>query len=174
MKRVLLMTLLCVGMIACFAQKATKGRRPQQQRLQRNALNESQRKLFYCSCAYTNYGLPVGEIKYSYYELIADKGKKPVVVYCEDRDEGEPEKKRYPITEKDVTTLYNTLQDLKVDSLDGYQVSEDMNGGTSYRIHVEYADGRKVTASWFTHYPKGAAVAAYNTILRFLSSKAKK
>lgn len=160
MRRLFLMAALCLGVIACFAQKTTKGERPQQQRL-----------LLYCSCAYTNYGLPVGEISHSYYELIADDGKKPCVVYSENRGEG-PDRKTYPVKESDVTELYNRLQDLKVDSLDGYNVSEDMTGGTSYRIHVEYADGRMVTANWFTHSPKGEAVVAYETILRFLSSKA--
>lgn len=161
MRRLFLMAVLCLGVMVCFAQKTTKGKRPQQQR-----------QLLYCSCAYTNYGLPVGEIRHCYYELIADNGKKPCVVYCEDRG-GEPDKKTYPLTEKDVTELYNMLQDLKVDSLDGYNVSEDMTGGTSYRIHVEYADGRMVTANWFTHHPRGEAVVAYEAILRFLSSKAK-
>ena len=162
MKRLFLMTALCLGVMVCFAQRATKAKQPQ-----------LPRQLYYCSCAYTNYGLPEGEISHSYYELIADKGKKPCVIYCEERGRGEPEKKNYPIAEKDVTELYNILQELNVDSLDGYHVSEDMTGGTSYRIHVEYADGRKLTASWFTHAPKGAAVVAYETILRFLSSKAK-
>ena len=146
MKRFILMATLCLSMMTCFAQ----------------------RKLIYCSCAFTNYGLPVGEIKYSYYELIADKGKKPYVVYCEDRGE-EPKKKNFPVTEKDVTTLYKILQDLNVEDLDGYNVNEDMMGGTSYRIHIEFADGKKVTASWFTHHPIEEAVSVYNTILRFLS-----
>ena len=162
MRRLFLMAALCLGVIACVAQKTMKGERPQQQR-----------QLIYCSCAYTNYGLPVGEISHSYYELIADDGKKPCVVYSENRGEG-ADRKTYPVKESDVTELYNMLQDLKVDSLDGYNVSEDMTGGTSYRIHVEYADGRMVTANWFTHFPKGEAVVAYEAILRFLSSKAKK
>ena len=151
MKRLILMTMLCLGVMTCFAQ----------------------RKLIYCSCAYNNHGLPVGEISHSYYELIADKGKKPYVVYCEERG-GDPEKKKYPVKEKDVTALYDILQNLKIEDLDGYNVSEDMTGGTSYRIHVEYADGRKVTASWFTHAPMGEAVKAYQTILRFLSNQTKK
>lgn len=161
MRRLFLMAALSLCAIACFAQKTTKGGRPQQQR-----------QLIYCSCAYTNHGLPVGEISHSYYELIADSGKKPCVVYSENRGE-EPERKTYAVAEKDVTELYNMLQHLKVDSLDGYNVSEDMTGGTSYRIHVEYADGRMVTANWFTHHPRGEAVVAYEAILRFLSSKAK-
>jgi len=160
MRHLFLIMALCLGAMACFAQKSTKTKHPQQQR-----------KLLYCSCAYTNYGLPVGEISHSFYELIADKGKKPCVVYCEERGEG-PEKKQYPVTEKDVTALYNILQELNVQDLDGYNVDEQMTGGTSYRIHIEFADGKEVTAFWFTHAPKGEAVNAYHTILRFLSSKA--
>ena len=49
-----------------------------------------------------------------------------------------------------------------------------MTGGTSYRIHVEFADGKQVTANWFTHTPKGEAVVAYETILRFLSGIAQR
>lgn len=159
MKRILVMMVLCLGATVCLAQKTTGKKQVRQQ----------PRQLFYCSCAYTNYGLPAGEISHSYYELIADKGKKPRVVYCEERG-WESEKKDYPATEKDVAALYATLQELNVDSLDGYRVSEDMMGGTSYRIHVEYADGRQVTANWFTHSPKGEAVSAYHAILRHLSA----
>ena len=81
MKRLFLIMALCLGVMACFAQRTTKAKHPQQPR-----------QLFYCSCAYTNHGLPVGEISHSYYELVADKGKKPCVIYCEERG-WEPEKK---------------------------------------------------------------------------------
>ena len=160
MKRFLILMALCLGVTACFAQKA---KTKKQRRVQ-----PVERKLLYCSCAYRSYGLPAGVVSYSYYELIADKGKKPHVVYAEEKG-WEPEKTDFPATEKDVEELYKTLQELEVENLDGYNVSEDMMGGTSYRIHVEFADGKQVTANWFTHSPKGEAVVAYETILRFLS-----
>ena len=160
-----MMMALCFCVIACFAQRAKS---KQQRRVQ-----PVERKLLYCSCAYRKYGLPAGVVNYSYYELIADKGKKPHVIYAEENGL-EPVKTVFPATEKDVAELYKTLQDLGVENLDGYNVSEDMTGGTSYRIHVEFADGKQVTANWFTHTPKGEAVVAYETILRFLSGIAQR
>jgi hypothetical protein len=161
MKRLLIMMALSLGVMVCFAQKA-KSKQQRQRRVQ-----PVERKLFYCSCAYQSYGLPADVVSHCYYELIADKGKKPHVVYAEE-SRSESVKTDFPATEKDVAELYKILQDLKVEELDGYNVSEDMMGGTSYRIHVEFADGKQVTADWFTHAPKGEAVSAYETILRFL------
>lgn len=139
---------LCMLSLAVCAQEAPKG------------------KMIYCSCAYTNYGLPAGEIQYSYYELIADEGTAPKVVYCEDR--GDSKKTEFSATEKDVTELRNILHEMNIYEIDGYNVSEQMTGGTSYRIHVEYASGEKLSASWFTHTPKPLALGAYNTILKYL------
>lgn len=41
-------------------------------------------RMTYCSCAYTNCGLPYGHIQHCFYELIADEDA-PKVIYCEDR-----------------------------------------------------------------------------------------
>lgn len=136
------------------------------------AQNGSEEKLIYCSCAENHYGLPVGEISKIYYELIADEGTEPQVVYAIVRGAG-PEKKKYVATAEDVSELQKILADMKVDDLNGYKVDERMTGGTSYRIYMEYSSGKKINATWFTHNPRQEAVIAYNTILRFLSSKAK-
>lgn len=125
-----------------------------------------QGKMIYCSCAYTNYGLPVGEIQHSYYELIADEGTAPKVIYCENR--GKSQKTEFSATEKDVTELSNILRDMNIFKIDGYSVSEQMTGGTSYRIHMEFSSGEKLTASWFTHKPSALASGAYSTILKHL------
>lgn len=156
---------ICLGVTVCFAQK-TRSRHTKR-------VQPVERKLFYCSCAYRRYGLPVGVVTYSYYELVADKGKKPHIVYVEEKGR-EPEKTNFTATENDVAELYKILKDIKVENLDGYNVSEDMTGGTSYRIHVEFADGKNVTANWLTHSPKSEAVIAYENILRFLSSVAQR
>ena len=125
-------------------------------------------KMIYCSCAYTNYGLPVGEIQYSYYELIADEGTTPKVVFCENR--GDSEKTEYQATEQNVIELSNLLRDMNVFKINGYNVDERMTGGTSYRIHMEFSSGEKLNANWFTHKPEPLAIDVYNTILRYLSS----
>jgi len=110
--------------------------------------------------------LPVGEIQHSYYELIADEGTAPKVIYCENR--GESQKTEFSATEKDVTELSNILRDMNIFKIDGYSVSEQMTGGTSYRIHMEFSSGEKLTASWFTHKPSALASGAYSTILKHL------
>ena len=129
-------------------------------------------KMIYCSCAYTNYGLPVGEIRHSYYELIADEGKAPKVIYCEDR--GDSKKTEYRATQKDVTELSNILREKNIFKLNGYNVDEQMMGGTSYRIYMEFSSGEKLNATWFTHRPVALASDAYSTILRFMEKVTKR
>ena len=150
MKRLYFLILLCVLSMSVFAQESVEN------------------KLIYCSCSRTNHGLPAGEISRSYYELIADEGTAPKVVYCEIRDD-EPEKKEYPATEQDVANLYQKLQDMGAFDLDGYQVDEAMTGGSTYRVYMEFSNGNKVNATWFTQDPKPLAVETYALILRTLS-----
>lgn len=125
-------------------------------------------KMIYCSCAYTNNGLPVGQIQHSYYELIADEGMTPKVVFCEDR--GDAEKTEYPATEQDVIELSNILRDKNVFLINGYHVDEQMTGGTSYRVHMEFSSGEKLNAAWFAEHPMPLAVETYAIILRYLKS----
>ena len=126
-------------------------------------------KMIYCSCSYTNFGLPAGELRYSYYELITEEGTKPKVVYCEDRG-SDSQKTEYPATAQDVEKLSNVLRDMNIFKLNGYNVDEQMTGGTSYRIHMEFSSGEKLTAYWFTHEPKPLAIDAYGTISRYMKS----
>jgi hypothetical protein len=129
--------------------------------------------LTYCSCSYRSYGLPNGEIQYSYYELVADEGTAPKVVYCEDRG-AEKTKTEYAASAEDVAELYDQLRAMGVDSLNGYQADEPMCGGKSYRIYMEFANGEKVNAQWYTHSPKQQAVRAYNAIEKFLRNIARR
>lgn len=130
-------------------------------------------RLIYCSCSFTNYGLPEGEVSYSFYALVADEGKAIHVDFYEDRG-SEKQKEEYSATKQDVCKLAKMLADMKVEELNGYNVDEQMSGGTSYRIHMEYADGKIITARWFTHHPKPEAEKAYNAIHRFLTTIANK
>ena len=123
--------------------------------------------LTYCSCSCRSYGLPAGEIQYSYYELVADEGTAPKVVYCEDRG-SEKKKTEYAASAEDVAELNDRLRAMNADSLNGYKVDEPMSGGKSYRIYMEFANGEKVNATWYTHSPKQQAVSVYNTIKTFL------
>ena len=154
MKRLNFFFLLCVLSMTVYAQESLKS------------------KLIYCSCSCTNHGLPAGEISRSYYELIADEGTAPKVVYCEIRDD-EPKKTEYPATEQDVANLYQKLHDMGAFDLDGYSVDEAMVGGSTYRIYMEFSNGNKVNATWFTQTPKDLAVDTYAVILRTLSGIAK-
>lgn len=131
-------------------------------------------KMVYCSCAYTHHGLPVGTLQRSYYELIADEGKAPKVVYFESRGSNDDKKTEYRATQKDVTQLSNILRDLKIFKINGYQADEQMMGGTTYRIHMEFSSGEKLHASWCTSHPDGLASEAYATILRYMEKMAER
>lgn len=126
-------------------------------------------RMIYCSCAYTNYGLPAGNIRHSYYELIADEGVEPKVVYCEERD-GDPMKTEYRATEEDVRELTSILREKDVFELNGYNVDEQMTGGTSYRIYMEFSTGEKLNATWYVEKPLALATETYGTILRCLKA----
>ncbi len=126
-------------------------------------------KMTYCSCAYTNYGLPVGEIRHSYYELIADEGTEPKVVFCEDRGV-DVKKTEYHATEQDVSELNRILREKDVFVLNGYNVDEQMTGGTSYRVYMEFSSGEKLNATWYAEKPLALATEVYGTILRSLKA----
>ena len=129
-------------------------------------------KLIYCSCAETPYGVP--DKGKDYFELIADEGKTPKVVKCTDAGTDFAIKEDYNVTEDDVKQMQQILQDLDVGKLNGYNQHEDMTGGSSFRVYMEYADGSNINATWYTHQPKEQAVTTYNTILRQLSAYFKK
>lgn len=129
--------------------------------------------LIYCSCSYTHHGLPVGEISYSFYALIADEGKPIHIDYYEDRGSSN-NKVEYPATEKDVCELAHLLKELKVEDFNGYNEEELMCGGTTYRIYMEYSDGKKLEARWLTQHPKPEAAAAYGEINNFLRAIAQR
>ena len=158
MKRFLLMIAMVMGFMVGNAQESSGD-------------NQHQRKLIYCSCAYRTSGLPVGEISYSYYALTADIGTDPYVTYSETRGD-EPDKKNYPVTEADVDELYKLITQLEVKKLNGYDAIEEMPGVTTYRIHVEWADGTQATANWTNHAGSENATTAYNSILSKLSALA--
>ncbi|MBQ7686958.1 MAG: hypothetical protein IJT28_06985 [Bacteroidaceae bacterium] len=125
-------------------------------------------QLIYCSCAETPYGIP--DKGKDYYELIADVGKTPKVVKCTDAGTGLETKKEYAVSADDVKRMQQLLQDLDVGKLNGYNQDDGMTGGHSYRVYMEYADGQKINATWYTHDPNELAVTTYNTILRNLSA----
>lgn len=150
-----------LGVIAGFLTTLTKKYQPIQ--------SFPEGRMTYCSCTYTNNGLPVGEIQHCYYELVADEGTKPKVIYCEDRG-SDKKKKEYPATEQDISELTNLLKEINAFELDGYHVEERMTGGRSYRIYMEFSGGEKLNATWFTHSPRALAEEAYGTILRSLKA----
>ena len=133
------------------------------------APNFPEGKMIYCSCAYTNYGLPVGEIRHSYYELIADEGTDPKVIFYEDRGV-DVKKTEYRATEQDVSGLSRILREKDAFVLNGYNVDEQMTGGTSYRVYMEFSSGEKLNAIWFTEKPLPLAMEVYGTILRSLKA----
>ena len=148
---------LAIAFLMGHAQDATSCEKP----------SKETAKLIYCSCSETHHGLPVGEIRYSYYAFIADKPDSIHVEYYEDRGSSS-EKKEYPATEEDRSQLAKMLEQLNVKELNGYNDVEEMCGGTTYRIYMEYSDGSKVNARWFTHSPKAKAAQAHSSIERSL------
>ena len=53
--------------------------------------------------------------------------------------------------------------------LDGHSAHEDMTGGTTYRVHVEFDSGQFITFSWYSHNVKAEAVDAYDAVAAFFS-----
>ena len=132
-----------------------------------DAQNTPKAQLIYCSCAETPHGIP--DKGKDYYELIADVGKTPKVVKCTDAGTPLETKQEHNVTADDVKRMQQLLEDLDAGSLKGYNKEDMMAGGHSYRVYMEYADGQKINATWYTHEPKALAVRAYNTILKNLS-----
>ena len=165
------MITFCMISLGIFAQKASKGMLNEDDPGAKEDFPEG--RLIYCSCAYTNYGLPAGNIRHSYYALIADEGVEPKVVYCEERD-GDPEKCEYRATEEDISELTRVLRERDVFELNGYNVDEPMTGGTSYRIYMEFSTGEKLNATWFAEKPLPLATETYGTILRRLEAMTKR
>lgn len=107
-----------------------------------------------------------------YCELIADVDSLPkvVVVLNADNRFGDPVIHReYTIDKSVVDSLALMLKEEKVYKLDGYHLEEPICGGYSYRIHMEYSSGDKVTAFWYGHNVKDKAIRAYNAIEQFFA-----
>ena len=112
-------------------------------------------KLIYCSYASDRHA---GQGK-SYCELIADVGKRPQVVVslynnCFYR---EAVHKTFDVKEQDVERMQQLLAELEVYKLNGYKHNETLEGGTTYRIYMEYVSGEKVNAVWNGHHVKAEA-----------------
>lgn len=149
-KNLLLMALILSCFTGC-AQKAPKGR------------------LIYCSYSVDRHA----GLGRSYCELIADNldSAKITARYDIECRFAEETRKEIPVDAETVAELEELLKQQKVWKLDGYHKEEIIDGGTTHRFHVEYSDGRKVTASWYAHRPKQAAQTAYNTIMVFLDKR---
>lgn len=124
-------------------------------------------QLIYCSCAETPHGIP--DKGKDFYELVADPGTTPKVVKCTDAGMEHMTKTEYNVTAAEVKRMQQLLQDLDVGKLNGYNQEEDMMGGSTYRVYMEYADGSKINATWQTHHPRLLAEQTYSMILKNLS-----
>jgi hypothetical protein len=152
-KKILLLMAFTISCLTGCAQKAPTGR------------------LIYCSYS-ENRHAGLGR---SYCELIADNpdSAKISARYDIECRFAEETRKEVPVNAEEVAELEELLKQQKVWKLNGYHKEELMEGGTTHRIHIEYSDGRKVTASWYAHRPKEAAQIAYNTISFFLDKRLK-
>ena len=146
-RKILLIMAVGLSGLACLA-KAPKG------------------KLIYCSYARTG----MAGLGKDYCELIADPGTEPKVkvVLDEGNRFGNPViREELPASAEDVRTLQTWLEEHKVHELAGYYLNEEMAGGHSYRIYMEYDSGEKVNAYWYGHGVKEEALAAYAHISSF-------
>ena len=122
--------------------------------------------LIYCSYACSG-SAGLGK---DYCELIADPGTTPrihVVLHEGNRFDDPVINVEYPVTTEDFKALQEWLKDNKVHRLDGYDLEEPITGGYACRIHMEYDSGEKISARWYGHKVKDAAIAAYNYIESF-------
>ena len=132
-------------------------------------------ELIYCGVEFTNHGLPVGEIQSSYFDLVTDKnGGEPKEVYFENRGGDRIRKTEYPATKQDVKDLYDLLIDMDVFKLDGYNVDDGIDGGTTYRISLGFSSGDKFKATWHAENPDPKVEAAFKKIWMFLYNVAER
>lgn len=132
-------------------------------------------ELIYCGVEFTNHGLPVGEIQSSYFDLVNDKnGGEPKEVYFENRGGDRIRKTEYPATKQDVKDLYDLLIDMDVFKLDGYNVDNGIDGGTTYRISLGFSSGDKFKATWHAENPDPKVEAAFKKIWMFLYNVAER
>ncbi len=124
--------------------------------------------LIYASCAATHHG-GLGK---DYFEMIADPGVEPKVVAVHKFDTPEYTKNEYSITAQDVKGVQEELYKVDLEKIRDYNRDDEMTGGTTYRVYMEFADGDKINATWFTHEPRKEAVQAYAIIERQLSKLA--
>lgn len=122
--------------------------------------------LIYASCAATHHG-GLGK---DFYEMYNDPGTKPKILSAFRYNTPEYTKKEYPITDEVVKGLQEKLYKIDLEEIRGYNIDEMMTGGTTYRVHLEFADGDQITAEWFTHEPLPEAVAVYSTIENYIGN----
>ena len=123
-------------------------------------------KLIYCSYSETRHA-GLGK---SYCELVADDGKEPYIAVRLDLDSRiveVPLKADIPIDGSVVEELQELLAKNEVYKLDGYHVDEMLDGGATFRIHMEYSSGETVTADWFGVNIREEAWDAYYLIEGF-------
>ena len=132
-------------------------------------------ELIYCSFSQTRHG-GLGK---DYCELIADPGVKPQVkvrMNVGNDIEGEDASRKgdFDVKASVVKDLQGQLAEAKVYTLNGYFLDEQLCGGATYRIYMEYSSGEKVNASWFGHDVKPEAWEAYALIEKFFQPWIKK
>lgn len=121
--------------------------------------------LIYCSYSQNR----VAGLGRSYCELIADPGSEPRINVVLDQDSRlEAERKAdFKVGSDVVTALQEKLAEAEVYKLNGYVADEHLEGGTVYRIYMEYDSGEKITAWWHAHNVSPDAIAAYALIKKY-------
>lgn len=165
-RRLLTMMLAVIGMVAASAQDK-EPKEPVGPLLNVSCSGPEQRAdLIYASCAATHHG-GLGK---DFYEMYNDPGTKPKILSAFRYNTPEYTKKEYPITDEVVKGLQEKLYKIDLEEIRGYNIDEMMTGGTTYRVHLEFADGDQITAEWFTHEPLPEAVAVYSTIENYIGN----
>lgn len=121
--------------------------------------------LIYCSYSQDR----VAGLGKSYCELIADPGSEPTIrVVLDQNSRLQPQREAEFKVESDVvTSLQEKLAQAEAYKLDGFVADEHLEGGTVYRIHMEYDSGEKITAWWHAHNVSPDAIAAYALIRKY-------
>ena len=122
----------------------------------------------YCSYSETR---PAGQGK-DFCEFIADQEDSIKVVVCLNANSHFEHQMRcefVPIPKSKLTRLWNLLDELEPWKFDGYEQMGEEDGAPTYRIFMEYSDGRECNARWSIHNPKSDVVKAYQAIMSFFS-----
>lgn len=106
----------------------------------KNTLNESGINKFY-------YFTGSGSVN-SNYTINKDQGIEFQYFNC-----GKEKEKKKNLSSKQMKTVYDMIEKYNINSWNGYKKHDDSDGGHSFKIEIEYQDGKRITVEGTNYFP---------------------